>query len=266
MRWTLGRWRYTHGLYTSKYTALEYTAAARCRISKLLLLLLLLLLCCSVLLWLLLLCSCCGQPCCRLLRSWDGGGGTAVYSAVAAAVCLLLLVITEVRECCVCVHFVRINHLLYGLDTGTRHIGKVPYDLDTGTRHLGEFGTTLILAPDGSVSSVHPPKIPRVPSLHRNTGDTGTFSVRPQYPTEHSAMVRYEPYTGARHFGKFGATLLPIPTLPYVRYAHQPPPGYFILRSIPLGIYLVCTYIDSGLLSAPIRVCQRPATSIHILL
>ena len=44
-----------------------------------------------------------------LVLYWDSGGGTAVCSAVAAAACLRFLLITEVRQCCVCVRCVLEN-------------------------------------------------------------------------------------------------------------------------------------------------------------
>ena len=42
-------------------------------------------------------------------------------------------------------------------------------------------------------------------------GTAGSGSVRRQYPTEPSRMVRYELDTGTRHLWKFGTTLTPVP-------------------------------------------------------
>ena len=57
----------------------------------------------------------------------------------------------------------------------------------------------------------------RAPKYTPDTGIRSTkipgvsVSVRPQYPTEYSSMVRYEVDTGTRHFGKFGTNSIPIP-------------------------------------------------------
>ena len=93
----------------------------------------------------------------------------------------------------------------------------VQYDLDTDTRHYGKIGTTSIPVPDTTVTSVRfgvPETSLMV--LYRIPGvlPYGSRSVRPQYTTEPSGIVRYELDTGTGHYGKFGATSIPVPDTP----------------------------------------------------
>ena len=107
--------------------------------------------------------------------------------------------------------------LRYGLHQyPTEHSGMAPYELTNGTRYFGKLGTTSIPVPDTSVGSVRPqhgyptlrqdrhefdtgtPSTGKWYTLDHNTGGTVLCSVRPQYPTEHPGMVRYELITANR--------------------------------------------------------------------
>ena len=89
----------------------------------------------------------------------------------------------------------------YGIDTGTRHFGKVRNELDIGVRHFGKFGT-----PNQMYAGYRY-------TLRQNSGGAAICSVRPQYPTEYSGMVRYKLNTVTRHCGKLGTTSYEYPTL-----------------------------------------------------
>ena len=75
--------------------------------------------------------------------------------------------------------------------------GKVQHEVDTGTQHFGKIGTPNQIYPGYRYT------------LHQNTGGAGICLERPQNPTEHSGMVRYEFNTGNRCCGKFDTTSIP---------------------------------------------------------
>ena len=119
-------------------------------------------------------------------------------------------------------HFVRIKCLRCGLDTGAGHLCKVLYGIDTGTGHFGKVPYELHT---GTRSSVRPLKYTLVIGIAftKIPGMSVLFGL-PQYPTEHSDMVRYELNTTTRYNGKFGKTSKPVPdtsVVPYlVRYRY----------------------------------------------
>ena len=91
------------------------------------------------------------------------------------------------------------------------------YRRNSGTPGIIVVGS--IPVPDTSVSSVRPQyRYPTLPEGHyticRGYLPYRSCSVRPQYPTEQSGMIRYEIDTGTRQFGKFGTTSIPVPEIP----------------------------------------------------
>ena len=112
----------------------------------------------------------------------------------------------------------------------TEVLGKVRHGPQYSTEHSVWFGTNSIRVPDTPVNSArfqyrHPntwvcsvrPQY-RYPTLrqgcytvYRGYLPYRSGSVRPQYPTEQSGMVRDELDTCTRHLCKFGTTSIPVP-------------------------------------------------------
>ena len=84
--------------------------------------------------------------------------------------------------------------------------------------------------------------------------------VRPQYPTQHFASVRYEFGTGTRHFGKFGLTSMSVPdtSVSSGRPPRMPEVPVIYLRTYPREKYDTISYrtyrwrLSSNLFTTPV--------------
>ena len=125
-----------------------------------------------------------------------------------------------------CVHFVLLKYLRYGLDTSTRHFGKL------GTTSIPVpdtsvwFGTNSIPVPYTSMRSVRTLKYTPGTDIpftkyrgYRYLFGTAPIpyqtllyvSVRTRYRSPTLRRGRYEPDTGIVYLGKFGITSMPVP-------------------------------------------------------